>query len=101
MSEQMCYFQISVPAVAAAGLGCASRHPGDPRASGKDAQKGPISFLNVNGTGMTFCYSKAKIHLKSQKPMILESSCTVHLCLLAEAPRIDLKFQCLEGFLLP
>lgn len=101
MSERVCYSQISALAVAAAGLGCTSPNPGDPRASGKRARKGLISFLNVSGTGMTFCYSKARSYPNSQKPVILESSCTVPLSLLAEAPWIESELQRLEGSLLP
>lgn len=47
---------------------------------------------------MTFCGGKAEICLKSQKPVILESSFTVHLFLLVEGCMDRFKVEVLRDF---
>lgn len=81
-----------------AGLSCIHWHPGAPGALRKKAQKGLIYFLKVNGTVMTFCCAKVEICLKSQKPVILQSSFTVHLFLLAKGSMDWFKVVVLRDF---
>lgn len=94
----VCSFQISVLAVARLVQAALLERPRD-REPKKAGPGGSHLLLKVNGTAMTFCCAKAEIWLKSQKPVILRSSLTVHPFLLAKAPWIDLKLRCLEGLL--
>lgn len=50
----------------------------------KESPEGSNLLPEVNGTVMIFCSAKVEICLKSQKPVILESTFMIHLLLLAK-----------------
>lgn len=84
MSEWKCYFQIFILTLAATGPSCTSLAPWRSKSLKREKAERSNLLSEVNGTVMIFCCVKVEICVKSQKPVILESSFKVHLFLLAE-----------------